>query len=568
VAIAAVSVLAVAACSSGGKGTTTEPQSSAGFGECDSKPNTCNSGSTKKGGSIVVTIEKTIPNWNTVDGDGNTYETGQVLAGVLPVNFVYNPDNTVSMNKDLLVSADVTSQSPQTVVYKLQPKAVWSDGTPISAKDFIYFWKLQDAKSCPDCAVAGTTGYDDMKDVVGSDSDKTVTVTFDQPFPDWKSLFNGLYPAHVAEKLGNLTSPAGLKAGYDAFKTNTPNWSGGPYLISDYQKDVSVTLKPNPQWYGKTKPALDSIVFKTIEDQPQQVPALQNKEVQALLSQPSSDLVNGVKGIQGVEYNLGAGPTWEHFDLNTTNKFLKDVALRQAIFTAVDRKSIIDKTVGPFFAKAAPLNNHNIMPGSPGYKDVVTATGQGSGNVDAAKKILTDAGYTGVGTQLKTKTGETVGPFRFRFTTGNTLRQASGEVLQANLKQLGIDVKLEPLTKLGQTLSTGDYDIIIFAWVGSPFISAAKDQWATGGGSNYGKYSNPDVDRLTKEAAQTLDDAKVRDLLNQADEIMSKEAYVLPLYQKPVFIAVYSDYINIRNNATLQGPSYNIGEWGLKATAK
>jgi peptide/nickel transport system substrate-binding protein len=289
---------------------------------------------------------------------------------------------------------------------------------------------------------------------------------------------------------------------------------------------------------------------------------LQNNEVQALISQPSADIVNAVKGIQGVNYNLTKGPTWEHIDLNFQNKWLADKALRQAIFTAIDRKAIISKTVGPFFDGAEPLNNHNIMPGQPGYKDVITPTGQGEGNLEAAKKILTDAGYTISGTTLKTKSGETVGPLRFGFTNGNTLREATGEVVQNELAQLGIQVTLDPFKSLGKALSTGDFDMIIFAWVGSPFLLGAPDQWGTGGGSDYNHYSNPDVDAIMKQVKSTVDYNQVYDLLNQADAIMAADASVLPLYQKPVFLAEYSKFVNIRNNANLDGPAYNIQEWG------
>lgn len=567
VAVAAVALLAASACSKTNNASNT-PQYSPGFAECETKPNTCNNGPTTPGGDFTMALEKTIPNWFSWDGDGNTYETGQVLNGLLPSVFIINPDGTIDLNRDLMVSADVTSQSPFTVVYKIQPNAVWSDGTQINADDFIYAYKINNGTDCKDCPVAGTTGYDQVKSVTGSDNGKTVTVIYNNPYADWKALYNSnnaMYPAHIAAKAGDLSTAAGLKASYDAFVKNTPDWSGGPYMISNYDKDVSVTLSPNPKWYGKTKPTLNKVVFKIIEDQAQEAPALKNNEVQALIAQPNADIVTAVKGISGVNYNLTKGPTWEHIDLNFKNKYLADKALRQAIFTAIDRKAIISKTVGPFFDGAAPLNNHNIMPGQPGYKDVITATGQGAGNIDAAKKILTDAGYTISGTTLKTKSGETVPPLRFGFTNGNALREATGEVVQNELAQLGIQIKLDPFKSLGKALSTGDFDLIIFAWVGSPFLLGAPDLWGTDGGSDYNHYSNTQVDDIMKQVKTTVDYNKVYDLLNQADTIMAGDASVLPLYQKPVFLAVYNKYVNIRNNANLSGPSYNIQEWGLKA---
>ena len=66
------------------------------------------------------------------------------------------------MDPDLLVSADVTSTSPQTVVYKIKPDAVWNDGTPVTADDFIYNWQTMDGVHCADCSSANTSGYDQI----------------------------------------------------------------------------------------------------------------------------------------------------------------------------------------------------------------------------------------------------------------------------------------------------------------------------------------------------------------------------------------------------------------------
>jgi peptide/nickel transport system substrate-binding protein len=220
------------------------------------------------------------------------------------------------------------------------------------------------------------------------------------------------------------------------------------------------------------------------------------------------------------------------------------------------------------FDKAAkPLGNHNFFPGDPHYKDVVAATGQGSGDADKAKKILTDAGYNLTGGKLMAKSGEAVPSLRFRYTKGNQLRQTTAELVQAALKNIGIDMKIEVTETLGKTLSSGDFDLMIFAWVGSPlFQSSAEAQWETGGGSNYGKYSNPDVDKLTKQGGSEFNLDKSADLLNQADELMSKDAYVLPITQKPTLTATYQNWVNIRDNASQWSPTYNLQEWGQKAS--
>ncbi|NJC71535.1 ABC transporter family substrate-binding protein [Planosporangium thailandense] len=561
VVAAGVSLLVVSACGSGGSSNNGKTVSSS-FADCATKPNTCNSGDTKSGGTFTFTIEKTIDNWNQNDGDGNTQDFGEVLDGVLPSVFNGQPDLGPALNTDLVTSAQQTSANPQTIVYKINPKAVWDDGTPVTADDFVYAWKTQNGKDCKDCNAASTSGYDQMKSVTGSDNGKTVTVVYDTPFTDWKQPFGPLYPAHIAQQHGDLA------ASWKWFGENPVNYSAGPYKISDYQKDVSVTEVPNPKWWGK-KPSLDKLVFRIITDQNQEVPALQNNEVQAIYPQPNQDLVNQVKALApNVQYTLGKGLTWEHLDLNLKNKFLADKTLRQAVFTAVNRQAIIDKTVGQFAPGIKPLNNHNFMPGQAGYKDTVTASGAGNGDIEKAKKLLTDAGYKGVGTALTTAAGEPV-TMRISYTIGNTLRQASAELFQNEMQQLGIKVTITPIQSLGKTLSAGDFDAIIYAWVGTPFPFAGAVQiWTEAGGSDYGHWSNPQADALTKQAASESDLKKATDLLNQADQMLSNDYYSLPLFQKPTFLAVYSQFANIRDNATNVGPAYNDGEWGLRASAK
>jgi peptide/nickel transport system substrate-binding protein len=564
VAIATVTVLALSACGESGGGEK-GPQSSPGFAECEQKPNDCNTGPVKEGGSITVMAEKAVQDWNTISSDGNTLDTNAIIAGVYPGAFFSKPNGDIGWNQDLFVEEPkITKNDPQTWQYKIKPEAVWNDGSQITGKDFQLVWKWSNGKDC-DCDVASATGYDLIDKIDLADSDKTVTVSLKagETFPDWQSLFGTLFPSQIAAQQGDQNTPEGLKKGYDYFR-GVPNWSGGAFIITKYEKDVSVVLERNPKWWGKKAP-LEKVTFRFITDQAQHIPALRNQEVQVLNSQPNADLVQQVSSLPGVNYNLSAGYGWEHFDLNLKNQYLADVELRKAIFTATNRQEIIDKTVGIFYKKAAPLNSHNLFPGGQGYKDVITPTGQGAGNVEEAKKILTAAGYKIEGGKLIGKNGQPVPPFRFKYTTGNTLRQQTGELWQAQLKQIGVDISIEPITSLGGTLNSGDFDMIIFAWVGSPFIAGNKDLWKTGGESNYGSWSNPEADKLLEAASKELDPAKMRDLFNQADEIMSKEAYVLPLFQKPTFLAVYSQFLFIRNNPNNSTISYNIQEWGEKA---
>ncbi|MCU1659856.1 MAG: transporter substrate-binding protein [Pseudonocardiales bacterium] len=581
VAGVAALALAVTACSSTKKssgGTTSatnaQPNGAATAGtkgtgnlaDCATKPNDCNTAAVKQGGTVTYVLEKTISGWNINTANSNTFEFAEVMDGLLPTAFNASPDLKPFLNTDVLVSAEQTSASPQTLVYKIQPGAVWSDGTPIDASDFEYQWKTSDPAQCPDCGPASTSGYDQVKSLTGSDNGKTVTVVMKRPFSDWKSMFGSMYPAHVAAQHGNPNTPKGLAASTKWFDTTQPTYSGGPYMVSAAVKDTSVTEIPNPKWYGKVKPSLDKVIFRIITDQTQEVPALTNNEVQAIYPQPNADITQQVSGIQGVSSYLGKGLQWEHLDFNTTTPLLKDKVLRTAIFTAIDRKQIIARTVGQFVPGAAPLGSHMYVPGQDGYTDNVTASGQGSGDATKAKSMLTSAGYTGVGSALKNKDGKAVS-IRCSYTTGNVLRQATCQVIQTQLKALGITVKPTPLDSLGGTLASGDFDLIIFAWVGTPYVVAGAQQiFKLAGGNDYGKNNDPAMEAQLDLASQETDATKIKDEVNKADVLLTADAYNLPLFQKPTFIATYSNIANIRDNATSVGPPYNIQSWGIRSS--
>ncbi len=522
----------------------------------------------RPGGQLTYAIDKNISNWNLLSSQGNVLQTGWVLSGLLPRTFITAPDLTVAMNNDLLDSAKITATFPQTIVYKIKQGAVWSDGTPITADDFVYNWKVQNGRDCPNCAAASTRGYDQIKSVVGADNGKTVTVTFSKPLTDWKQLWGSgspLYPAHLAAQHGDTKTPQGLAESFGWFGTTVPTYSGGPFQIDAFSDNESITLVPNPKWYG-LRSRLERVIYRIITDADKEATALQNRQVQVIYPQPQVDQVQQVRKIPGVSSYVGLGLSWEHVDLNLANPYLADPALRTAIFTAINRQTIIDKTVGQFTNKIKPLNSHNFVPQQSGYEDVISETGQGSGNLNLAKQILDAAGYRIDGGQLKTGIGMTVPPLRMRYAARNEVRQVECELFAQMVKPLGITVTVVPADDVGAVISQGDFDIVVFSWVGTPFsYNGAVQLWTTGQGSNFGRYSNPDVDRLITAAASSPDEALAKEELNQSDRRLTRDAYVLPLYQKPTFIALYNDVANIRNNSSLDGPQYNIAQWGLRA---
>lgn len=600
--IAAVGALALTAtaCSSSKSGGSSVATTTVGL-------NNMNSGTPKKGGSLTIGIEKQITDWDQFDASGATEDFVYLENGYWQGSpFIQEPDASIAINPDFVTSAQVTSSSPQTIVYQINPKAVWNDGTPITADDFKLTWLFQ-AGVDPLVSAASTSGYQDIASVVGSGTNnQTVTVTWKagKVDPDWKSLFQ-VFPAHIAAQHGydtNLTldklttesangktGDTGLENSFKWFDATVPTWSDGAYVVQSAASDGSKVVEvPNAKWWGAKGPYFDKVTFTAITDSAQETPALQNGEVNVIIPQPDQSIVKGVKNIGSkVKYQLDPGLQYEHIDLNMKNTFFGGttqadqqnpvkLALRQALFTVIDRKAIIARTQGLVDSSSKPLNARMFVPTQSQYTDNLSSTGQGSGDLAKAKQILQSAGYTniGQGQKLTTPSGQQVPAFVMRYTSTNSERATESQLVATEAAQLGITINVEGTDSLDKTLNQADanhaYDIVVFAWVDTAF-------WATGNpplfetnpsqtgpvvGGNYGFYTNTQVDSLLQQATNTLDLTKAASLENQADKLISADAYTLPLFQKDSMIAFDSSLVNVRDNITSTGQTYNIQEWG------
>jgi peptide/nickel transport system substrate-binding protein len=508
------------------------------------------------GGTLNYAADQEPTGFNNATSKDNGTSVANIVINMYPQAFHSQPDFTVKMNDELLDSAEQTSEDPQTIVYKIKQNAVWSDDTPVSADDFIYFWENQNG-SIKDNDVASTAGYDQIESVEGSDNGKTVTVVFKEPFADWQGLFSQFLPSHYIKE-----RPGGWNTGLDKEPEKIP--SAGWFKVENYTPGQSLTLTRNDKYYG-AKANLDSVVFRFLPESTTQPSALQNNEVDLIYPQPQLDQVTQVKALPDVNSEINFGLSYEHFDFNFENEFLKDAAVRKAIATGLNTQELVDRTVKQFSDKATPLGNRIFLTGQPEYQDHM---GQyGKGDTAGATKLLEDAGYTKGADGIYAKGGKKIS-LRISTTAGNKLRETQGELFQAQMKGIGIEIKIANLDSqklFGEALPNGNFDIGNFAWVGSPFaISGATDIFRSGGGSNYGNYSNKEVDKLLQDANAETDRAKSVELGNQVDQMLTEDMATIPLYTKPTFIAYRNTFANIQDNSTLEGPFYNANTWGAK----
>ncbi|MCW2990217.1 MAG: ABC-type dipeptide transport system periplasmic component-like protein, partial [Solirubrobacterales bacterium] len=148
----------------------------------------------KDGGVMKWAVDQFSTQWNYNQVNGPEYSTLAVIGALIPQPFVSDEKANVTPDPNYLDKAELTSEKPETVELTLNKNAKWSDGTPITANDYITQWKALNGSN-PKFQIASSTGYDQVKSVTANGDEYHVKIVFSKPFAEWKALFSPLYPA-------------------------------------------------------------------------------------------------------------------------------------------------------------------------------------------------------------------------------------------------------------------------------------------------------------------------------------------------------------------------------------
>ena len=561
-ALALAGTIALAACSSSGSSSSSTPSSSS------------SASSVKSGGTFTYALDQDIAGFNINQATDSEFVLQEIMNQVWPTVYVIPNTLQPQLDTNYVTSATVTSTSPQTIVYQINPKAVWSDGVPFNAADFIYNYQANSGNpKYTDVGgkafePASTSGYNQVKSVTGSNGGKTVTVVFSTPFGDWKSLFSDMLPAHIAKVVG-------FNNGFQTFNAAV-KVSGGPFEIQSYTQGQDLVEVRNPKWWGTPAP-LDKLIFRFFADDNQIPPALQNSEVNgANPAQASLQFKDAIAAVPNLTTTIKAGLEFQHMDFNQANPYLAKLDVRQAIAFGTNRADMVNRIVGPITSSVKPLNNRIFVPGQPQYQD--TSGGLGAFDPAKAKQLLQASGMTmGSDGYFHPSSGPEAGKdlaFTISTTSGEPVRAEIEQLFQSYMKNIGIKINIQnysPNTLFGTVGPKSEYDIIEFAWVSTPFPSGNQPIYcsytnANVCGENWNHFANPQVDALFTQAAATLDSAKAATLYNQADALLWKNMVTLPLFQQPQLNTWTSTFGNILPNTSSVGLTWNAQTWGLKAT--
>jgi peptide/nickel transport system substrate-binding protein len=487
------------------------------------------------GGTLRWPLDYLPSNFNIHHLDGRDFNTEEIINALMPQAFSFNAAGQPLRNADLLESAEVTAREPMQITYRINPNAVWSDGTPITWVDFEAQWRALNGTN-PAFNIASSNAYDQIERVTQGAGAHEVVVTFRQPFVDWEQLFVPLYPASTN------ADPAVFNGGW----IERPLVTAGPFRVDNVDRTAqTITLVRSERWWGN--PAkLDRIIFRALEDDVT-ADALANDEIDFIRIRSNVNTLQRAQATPGVEIRGAAAPSFNHITLNGMSGALQDVRVRQAIAMGINRQAIVDALLGPLGVPTTTLDNHLFMTNQVGYQD--NASELGRYDPQRAAAMLDEAGWRLEG-GVRKQDGQEL-RVRMVIPAQAEVPQQIAELVQGMLGQIGIRLIIEAVPGAAffdRYITPGNYDLSPFGWAGTPFPISANRAIYTNprlgpDGEldiqlNYARTGSAQIDRLFQQAISELDPQRAIALANQIDALIWSEVHSLTLFQAPELVAV------------------------------
>lgn len=411
------------------------------------------------------------------------------------------------------------SEDGKTYTFALREDAKWSDGSPLTAQDFVESWKRILTPDFPaDYAqmlwvIEGAEDYNTKKEEdwgkvgIKATDDHTLVVTLKQPTPYFQELvaFYTFFPTPtklIEQKGKDWTKPENII-------------SNGAYKLVEYKPQQEIILEKSPHYWDNANVSMEKVRMRIISDRNAAVNAYKTGElhwtggglpvaqITNLLTHPDY-MSEPLLGTYYFRVNVKAeGP-------------LQDNKLRQALAMSVDRDSLVNQTMNGLYTSAQAM----VPDSMPGYKSITKI----SYNPKKAKSMLEEAGF-GKDKALPT--------LELLYNTDENHKLVA-EAVQAMWKRnLGLEVKLvnKEWKTYMQDIDTLNYQVARAGWIGDyndPMTFL--EMWVTDNGNNDTGWSNAEFDKLIADAQVEVDKAKRLELLQKAEQILVEQGPIIPVY--------------------------------------
>lgn len=442
--------------------------------------------------------------------------------------------------------------------FHINDKAKWSDGTPITSEDVLY---TMAALAHPDTPTTRRSQIDTIKglDTNGMNQAKDTniegikivdqkTIQFSTKSPVAEDAFYEKVGVNIyvmpKSVLSKVTDYKNVDKNEWALK---PAVTGGAYKFVEYKTGAHIELAPNADyWLGA--PKLEKLFVKIV-NQASFAAAIEKGEIDVsggagVGEVPITDWekVSKLSNVTPVTY---VAPSYQYMDINNTLPEFQNAKVRQAVAYAINRELIVQRLLkGEGEVLNTPLNSANKYY----MKDIQS---EYKYDPEKAKKLLAEAGWDA------NKEVVILTP------TGNVVREQSADIIMANLQEVGMKAKVEKVDfPTRQTRAkAGDFQLSLVGF-SATFDPDFSSQVQTGGGFNYSKFSNTELDTLLTKGKNTANLDEKKASYDAAQKLFVQEVPFLPLYAPKSLTVVNKRAVNVKLGP--QGLTWNAHEWDVK----
>ena len=334
-----------------------------------------------KATQIIMAIDTIGPGFNSHLLSDQSPVNAAISSLVLPSSFrpVADPASPTGsrweLDDTLLVSAEVTNDNPFTVTYKIRPEAQWTDNAPIAADDYWYLWRQMVSQP----GVVDPAGYDLVTGVQSIEGGKTAVVTFSQPYPAWREMFNDILPAHIVKDV-----PGGFASGLARALPVT----GGQFRVEniDPQREEILLARNDRYWAVPAKP--DQLLFRRAGATAALADSIRNGDTQVAQVHGGAAAFAQLSAIPDVRTSRIVTPRVMQMTLRAQQPKLADPQVRKAILGLLDVDLLA--SVGAGSDNTVTLAQAQVRsPSDPGY----TPTAPPALTKEVALNLLGASGY-------------------------------------------------------------------------------------------------------------------------------------------------------------------------------
>jgi len=460
---------------------------------------------------------------------------------------VYN--GLVKYDKDMNIVGDLAeswevSQNGLVITFHLRKGVKWHDGYPFTSADVLYTYQVTVDPKTP-TAYAGD--FLKVKRAEALD-DYTFRATYQKPFaPALISWSNAILPRH-------------LLSGKDITKSPLARHpiGTGPYMFKEWVAGQKITLISNPDYF-EGQPYIDGHITRIIPDSATMFLELRAQNIAMMGLTPLQYTRQTESSLFKNNYNKYRylSFSYTYLGYNLKNPLFTDKRVRQAISYAINKNEIIN---GVLLNLGKPANGP-YKPGTWAYNDKVKIYNY---NPQKARELLREAGWILNREGILEKDGK---PFTFEIVTnqGNETRQKCAEIIQRQLKEIGITVKIRVLewsAFVTDFINKRHFDSVILGWT-IPLDPDAYDVWHSSKTApeelNFISYKNPEADEMLEKGRSTFDQKERKKYYDRFQEILAEDQPYTFLYVPDALVIIHKRFRGIEPAPI--GLEYNIIKW-------